>query len=209
MDAFSANDPLPPGPLPYADIYDPQSLNKYAYALNSPVMYVDPDGHEPCCTAVEEVSQEVVDEVVKRYLPAAAKAASNFVKVVGAGVGALLGLTVGAEPVGVGSSLDDHPEVKREYEKQLAERAQEKQEEKRKSSEQIRKEWEKKNGKPWPKDKETGKQQDVQHKKAKADGGSDNLRNVEPKPHKQHVDHHKKRGDFVRWGKRSKKKKAQ
>ena len=31
MDAFSSNDPLPPGPLPYADITNPQSLNKYTY----------------------------------------------------------------------------------------------------------------------------------------------------------------------------------
>lgn len=31
VDAYSSNDPLPPGPLPYADITNPQSLNKYTY----------------------------------------------------------------------------------------------------------------------------------------------------------------------------------
>ena len=36
-----------PGPLPYADITDPQTLNKYGYARNNPLRYVDPDGHEP------------------------------------------------------------------------------------------------------------------------------------------------------------------
>ncbi|HEX9764675.1 MAG TPA: RHS repeat-associated core domain-containing protein, partial [Candidatus Acidoferrales bacterium] len=46
VDAFSANDPLPPGPLPYAEITNPQSLNKYTYVWNNPLAYVDPNGHE-------------------------------------------------------------------------------------------------------------------------------------------------------------------
>jgi len=33
------------GPLPYADIGDPRTLNKYAYVRNNPLRYVDPDGH--------------------------------------------------------------------------------------------------------------------------------------------------------------------
>jgi len=32
VDAFSSNDPAPPGPTFYADLTNPQSLNKYAYA---------------------------------------------------------------------------------------------------------------------------------------------------------------------------------
>lgn len=34
-----------PGPLPYADINDPQTLNKYAHVRNNPLRYTDPDGH--------------------------------------------------------------------------------------------------------------------------------------------------------------------
>jgi RHS repeat-associated protein len=45
--AYSSNDPLPPGALPYADITKPQSLNKYTYTYNNPLNYVDPNGHCP------------------------------------------------------------------------------------------------------------------------------------------------------------------
>jgi len=34
-----------PGPLPYADISDPQTLNKYIYVRNNPLRYTDPNGH--------------------------------------------------------------------------------------------------------------------------------------------------------------------
>jgi RHS repeat-associated protein len=33
-------------PTFYADIVDPQSLNKYGYCLNNPFKFVDPDGHQ-------------------------------------------------------------------------------------------------------------------------------------------------------------------
>jgi RHS repeat-associated protein len=58
-----------PGPLPYADLENPQSLNKYTYTLNNPLRYTDPDGHCPICfeafTAFEEspIGQEITETV--------------------------------------------------------------------------------------------------------------------------------------------------
>lgn len=34
-------------PTSYADLAEPQSLNKYQYCYNNPLAYVDPDGHAP------------------------------------------------------------------------------------------------------------------------------------------------------------------
>jgi RHS repeat-associated protein len=45
VDPFTGRQVGQPGPLPYADITDPQTLNKYAYVRNNPLRYVDPDGH--------------------------------------------------------------------------------------------------------------------------------------------------------------------
>jgi RHS repeat-associated protein len=45
LDAFSGLAAFQPGPLPYADISDPQTLNKYAYVRNNPLRYDDPNGH--------------------------------------------------------------------------------------------------------------------------------------------------------------------
>jgi RHS repeat-associated protein len=44
-DAASAN------PTFYADLTNPQSLNKYQYTYNNPLSYIDPDGHCPVCPA--------------------------------------------------------------------------------------------------------------------------------------------------------------
>jgi RHS repeat-associated protein len=45
FDNYDGTSVFQPGPLPYADIGDPQTLNKYVYVRNNPLRYTDPNGH--------------------------------------------------------------------------------------------------------------------------------------------------------------------
>ncbi len=74
-----------------------------------------------------------------------------------------------------------------------------------KSSRQIRREWEQENQQEWPKDpNDPTRNQDVSHIKPKAEGGTDELSNIEPKPHSEHLKQHMDNGDFGKWGGRRK-----
>ena len=46
-------------PTFYADLSNPQSLNKYQYSYNNPLRYVDPDGHDPCCQQQDDTQRRV------------------------------------------------------------------------------------------------------------------------------------------------------
>jgi RHS repeat-associated protein len=75
VDALSGQDIDTDTVLTYADIRDPQTLNKYVYVRNSPLRYVDPDGHgDP--TLMEEI-----DEVVKPLVDSAEGAIADTVSV--------------------------------------------------------------------------------------------------------------------------------
>ena len=50
------------------DVYDPQSLNRYAYALNNPTKYNDPSGHDTGCPG-KEASQCAVKTTQALGLP--------------------------------------------------------------------------------------------------------------------------------------------
>jgi len=63
--------------------------------------------------------------------------------------------------------------------------------------------WEKREGRPWPRDPLTGRLYDVGHIKALADGGANTLENIEPIHRDLHVAQHKANGDYSRWAKRA------
>ena len=65
-------------------------------------------------------------------------------------------------------------------------------------NETIRRRWERAEGRHWPRDA-NGRRYDVHHIRAKADGGTDDLENIRPMPHDQHIQEHKDNGDFSRW----------
>ena len=57
------------------------------------------------------------------------------------------------------------------------------------------------NGVPWPKEP-NGRNFDVAHKRALADGGDNSLDNFLPMPHKSTSTCIRRNGDFARWAKR-------
>ncbi|HEV2960191.1 MAG TPA: RHS repeat-associated core domain-containing protein, partial [Candidatus Angelobacter sp.] len=73
-----------PVPVPYADLYDPQSLNHYSYVRNLPTTKTDPDGH--CCLQDLEALADFVEA-------GAAEGAEMIATATSATVGAAVSVT--------------------------------------------------------------------------------------------------------------------
>jgi RHS repeat-associated protein len=89
--------------LPYADIFNPQSLNKYQFTYNNPLRYVDPDGHD-----ADDADPDPQDQGGKRLNVQE----QGVVKTAGAAAGCLgnpicIIISLLADPPKVGGDLDD------------------------------------------------------------------------------------------------------
>jgi RHS repeat-associated protein len=173
-----------PEPVPYADFGDPQSLHQYTYVRNIPTARFDADGHDGgAATAVWE------------FVSGGTEVSAGMWTIGSVALPGMIG--GGLVYKGINSIANDNDTVanaEMQYQVVLNNVAVRINEMVRagKSTEQLRKEWEKLTGQKWPKDTNTGANQDAHHKDAKADGGADTAENIEPKPHVDHVDHHKK-----------------
>jgi RHS repeat-associated protein len=107
-------------PTFYAELDNPQSLNKYQYTYGNPLRYVDPDGHGIwfVVAAIVEVAATVVDVVstVRTVRDPNASTAEKVASVVGTGVG----LVAPAGGYGIAAKNLTRRMVRREATQQIA-----------------------------------------------------------------------------------------
>jgi RHS repeat-associated protein len=95
-DLFEFADQASVNPTFYADLHEPQSLNKYQYCYNNPLCYIDPDGHQSLTERLKQAAKATVS--------AAVEVGKGTLK--GAVASASFGLFPGTEPSSNDSLLD-------------------------------------------------------------------------------------------------------
>jgi len=97
---YSFVDDASDNPTFYADLGNPQSLNKYQYAYNNPLRYIDLDGHDP----LEPPQDPVTTIVVATKIVAVAETVvvGTEAAVVAGGAAAVAGVTAGVEAAAKG-----------------------------------------------------------------------------------------------------------
>lgn len=78
QELFEFADIASDNPTFYADLTDPQSLNKYQYCYNNPLLYIDPDGHQGLREFARKVG-EAAYQVGKDTVVGGAKGVYNAV----------------------------------------------------------------------------------------------------------------------------------
>lgn len=176
-----------PAPVPYANLTNPQTLNLYAMVRDNPESFADLDGHEDGSDGTAVAAPAQSDVNVKCLNPPSCTKTSQTLEVhatlstwdkikswfAGGASGA----------AGGGTTLSG---VNRLW-----------------STRALRRGWEKLNGRAWPKDPETGRNQEFAHHNPVGDGAPDGPEHGDPMTHSDHVRSHSKNDDFARWGARA------
>jgi RHS repeat-associated protein len=165
-------------PIPYADLDDPQTLNRYEYVGNNPLSGVDQDGHgESGCTTTTTQKGEGKD------------------------VTYVVTVTCTSPPPPLESP---HDVLDRELFGWMMNSSVNAAVWGKPSAAQARAIWEKATGEKVPYDEKLGRNYDMEHVKPVADGGDPkDPANLRPIRNDIHVAKHKENGDYKRWGARS------
>lgn len=177
------------------------NFNRYAYANNNPIVNIDPNGKQ------EEDDVDAFENLqnARTLRPMVTPPQSpSLPPAIDPSVIEQSKLAELSQPAGeIYSNLDKavekilEPKVENNQDKDNNTPTP------RVSSRTLRSRWERANGKAWPKDPDTGRNQDVSHIKPLADGGTNDVGNIEPKTRAEHTKEHQQNGDFQRWGRRS------